>query len=146
LDHGQSAADQILALEERRYEEIKMENADRLKLRVLSADKWAELKSSFVLEFEKLTAHSHRLNFECDESNANALHVDRLYNGHPRRVLDLVFRPEVPDVLVQLTAQGKTRRDVLTFGLAGSNVSISLHGAGVVLPDFMAQIFLRIAR
>ena len=123
-----------------------MLNADRDKLRVLAVDKWVELKSSFIREIDKLTARSHRLQFECDDSDDNALHVDRFYGEHPARVLDLQFRPEVPGVLIEIQMLGKFTRDTLTFGLAGSGVSISSQGHGVILPQLMQVILLKITR
>lgn len=133
--------DRIIAMEEARHEENKRLNAEREILLALAPDRWSELKEAFKAECGKVSARSHRLQFECTEPDAQTLQIDRVIGSGTVRVLEFRFNPRVPRIVFELHWL-RERRDAIDFVVSGSSVFLS----GVLLPAFVANLMIRIAR
>jgi hypothetical protein len=138
-----SVADRILEMEAARYEEDKRLNSEREILLALAPDRWTELKEAFRAECERLTARSHRLQFECEEPDAQTFRINRMVGNFAVPAVDFTFDLRVPRIVYEVH-WGRKSSGSIGFLVTGSNVLFANGTSGVILRDFLANLMIRI--
>jgi hypothetical protein len=140
-----NAAERILLMEQARNEENKRLNSEREILLALAPDLWDELKEAFKAECAKLSRATQRLQFECDEPDAQTFHINRMVGDVAIRAMEFTFDPRVPRVVFEIH-WGKKTKGSIGFLVVGSHVLFANGTSGVVLSDFVLDSMLRITR
>jgi hypothetical protein len=140
-----SIAGKIIAIEDARHEENKRLNSEREILLALAPGKWQELKKMLATECANISARSGRLQFDCDEPDAQTFHVSRMVGNIDVRVLEFQFDSRIPLVVWRLHWI-KELDGSLGFAVAGSNVLFTKSSSGVILGEFLTGLMMRITR
>jgi hypothetical protein len=146
MSENYDAVARIIESESRQAEENKRFNAERAIVLRLAPDKWREIREAVKRDCNAITRVSHRVAFRCDEPDANTLEISRLDQGAWFVVATITYCEEFPAVFFDCQRTGVLVRDILRFVLRDGSISIVSGNRGVVLPHFLGQLLVDIAR
>jgi hypothetical protein len=132
-------------MERERYEENKQFNSEREILLSLAPDLWDEVKEAFRAECAKISAASHRVQFECEEPNSATFYINRVINGNAVVALEFRFNPTVPIIACE-DRWNRRPASSIGFAVSGSRVFLANGRSGIVLPQLVFNLLMQITR